>query len=153
MPRSQVAFAMALAGDLQGAAINVLQSNGINEAKQKEILQKLFHPIPSSLLQLDGRVDLTYNLLPAAAANQIRMQFNQAVASKLSAAQADNIVCSISLLSYREASDVFGRRVANQYGVVQVTIRNTDADTNFCFTKWISGLATHFSITRVMTRK
>ena len=131
LPRSQVAFAMALGGDLQSAAINILQTNKIPDDKQKEILQKLFFPVPSSLLQLTGRIDLILNSLPPAAANQIRTQFNLVVASKLSAAQVDNIVCSISLLSYREASDVFGKRIANQYGVVQVTIRNTDSAHEF----------------------
>src|SRR5262249_543453 len=91
---------------------------------------RLFTPPPTSILQLMSRVDTAVPSVDDA--NQLHMTFNQLIASKLAVvAQNDDVVCSISLLSWREASDVFGKRIANQYGVVQVTVRNTDPDHEF----------------------
>ncbi len=43
----------------------------------------------------------------------------------------EHILCSESILSWNEASDVVGRRVANTYIVIQVVIRNLSADHEF----------------------
>ncbi len=42
-----------------------------------------------------------------------------------------NIGCSESVLTYDETRDIFGRRMANTYIAVQVTIRNLDPDHEF----------------------
>ncbi len=129
MPSSQTAFAMALGGELQDAAVRTLGSGGLSAADIRRILFVLFTPTPSSLLQLNGRVDQT--VTPVTLANDLRGRFNQIVASKISSVRRDDVACSISLLSYREAADVFGKRVANQYGVVQVTVRNNNSEHEF----------------------
>jgi hypothetical protein len=43
----------------------------------------------------------------------------------------DNVSCSFSLMDWHETSDVFGRRVANDYVALQVTVRNLDAANEF----------------------
>lgn len=128
LPRSQKAFAMALGdGSLRGVATKILADA---HADIDSNIQLLFsRSAPSSLTDLNSRVDLYVK--PVELANNLQMAFNSAVASKFQSASVDNIVCSMSLLSYREASDVFGKRIATQYGVVQVTIRNTDGDHEF----------------------
>jgi hypothetical protein len=133
MPASQAAFAMALGGgDLQSAASASLKADVPTAAKVDALYKNLFEPLPNSLIQLNARVDQYVTGVSIDLANQLRAQFNHIVALNLAAAKSgDNIVCSISLLSYREASDVFGKRIANQYGVVQVTIRNTDSAHEF----------------------
>lgn len=43
----------------------------------------------------------------------------------------DDIGCSQSLLSWEEASDIFGRRIANTYLAFQVVVRNLSPDNEF----------------------
>jgi hypothetical protein len=48
-----------------------------------------------------------------------------------SAEPPQNILCSESILTWQEVSDTLGRKIANTYIVVQVTIRNLDSDHEF----------------------
>src|SRR5262249_21385256 len=118
MPANQTAFAVALNGDLQNAAIEILKDVQMNTDQIRIAFVKLFLPLPTSLSQLNARAFLAAK--DAQTGNKLQMRFNQIVTSQLhSLGHPDDVVCSISLLSYREASDVFGKRIANQYGVVQ----------------------------------
>jgi hypothetical protein len=64
--------------------------------------------------------------------NQVSSALNSA-ASSLNAKfdRPDNVSCSFSFLDWHETSDVFGRRVANDYIAIQVNIRNLDKDNEF----------------------
>jgi hypothetical protein len=42
-----------------------------------------------------------------------------------------NISCSQSLMTWKETSDIFGRRIADRYVAIQVVIRNLDPDHEF----------------------
>ena len=42
-----------------------------------------------------------------------------------------DLLCSRSLLSFNEASDIFGRRIASTYLVVQVVVRNLNQDNDY----------------------
>src|SRR5262249_3827840 len=46
-------------------------------------------------------------------------------------APPEGIACSTSTLTWNETSDIFGRRVANTYVAIQVTIRNLDNKNEF----------------------
>lgn len=132
MPTSQMAFAQALAsGKLQSSAYNTLNTQLATKSQAAELYNGLFKPLPTSLLDLNGRIDLIVGARDIAVANQLRTDMNNVVAGLFTTVTHDSIACSISLLSFREASDVFGKRIATQYGVVQVTIRNTDPDHEF----------------------
>jgi hypothetical protein len=43
----------------------------------------------------------------------------------------DDVSCSFSLMDWHETSDVFGRRVANDYVALQVTVRNLNPNNEF----------------------
>ena len=43
----------------------------------------------------------------------------------------DDVSCSMALLSWKETSDIFGRRVANTYVGIQVTVRNLNPANEF----------------------
>ncbi|HKV39074.1 MAG TPA: hypothetical protein VJX67_07670 [Blastocatellia bacterium] len=43
----------------------------------------------------------------------------------------DDVSCSQSIMSYKEASDILGRRIATRYVVVQVVVRNLSKDFDF----------------------
>jgi len=43
----------------------------------------------------------------------------------------NDVSCSVSLLSYAETQDVFGRRVASRYVAFQVNVRNLNANSEF----------------------
>ncbi|SRR5579883_186124 len=45
--------------------------------------------------------------------------------------EPDDVVCSFSLMQWHETSDNFGRRVANQYVAIQVTVRNLNNQNEF----------------------
>ncbi len=42
-----------------------------------------------------------------------------------------DVVCSFSVMQWKETSDNFGRRVANQYVALQVTVRNLNTENEF----------------------
>jgi hypothetical protein len=42
-----------------------------------------------------------------------------------------DVSCSMSILAWKETSDIFGRRVANTYVAIQVTIRNLNSTNEF----------------------
>lgn len=46
-------------------------------------------------------------------------------------ATPEDISCSMSVLAWKETSDIFGRRVANTYVAIQVTVRNLNAKNEF----------------------
>jgi hypothetical protein len=48
-----------------------------------------------------------------------------------SIAPPDDVVCSFSVMQWKETSDNFGRRVANQYIAIQVTVRNLNLQNEF----------------------
>jgi hypothetical protein len=48
-----------------------------------------------------------------------------------SIAPPDDVVCSFSVMQWKETSDNFGRRVANQYIAIQVTVRNLNQQNEF----------------------
>jgi hypothetical protein len=52
-----------------------------------------------------------------------------ATASKFD--RPDDVVCSFSVLQWHETSDNFGRRVANHYVALQVTVRNLNTQNEF----------------------
>jgi hypothetical protein len=43
----------------------------------------------------------------------------------------DDVVCSFSVMQWKETSDNFGRRVANQYIALQVTVRNLNTQNEY----------------------
>ena len=43
----------------------------------------------------------------------------------------DDLLCSRSLLGWQEAADIFGRRIANTYLVIQVVVRNLNPDSDY----------------------
>jgi hypothetical protein len=43
----------------------------------------------------------------------------------------DDVSCSMALLTWQETSDIFGRRVANTYIAIQVTVRNLNKTNEF----------------------
>jgi hypothetical protein len=51
--------------------------------------------------------------------------------SAASIAPPDDVVCSFSVMQWQETSDNFGRRVANQYVAIQVTVRNLNQQNEF----------------------
>lgn len=133
MPTSQLAFAQSLAaGSLKRIAYTDLKSGAGTNQGADSLFRALFQPSPTSMLDLVGRIDLLIASRDVPTANKLELDLNREVAEAIAAVHSrDNIACSISLLSYREAADVFGKRIATQYGVVQITIRNTDADHEF----------------------
>lgn len=66
---------------------------------------------------------------------QTAVQRSVTEANKVSAEQQlktpVDLQCSHSLLSWNEASDIFGRRIANTYLVVQVVVRNLNQDNDY----------------------
>lgn len=55
----------------------------------------------------------------------------QTVGARPTFDRPDDVSCSFSIMDWHETSDVFGRRVANQYIAIQVNIRNLSKDSEF----------------------
>lgn len=66
------------------------------------------------------------------AANAASVELVKSVAPQTRPFQApDDVSCSISVMSWKETSDVFGRRVANEFVALQVTVRNLNTKNEF----------------------
>jgi len=77
---------------------------------------------PGLVSQLKGEAGKTAEVQTAA---------NSAVAPTPKVTPPDDVVCSFSVMQWKETSDNFGRRVANQYIAIQVTVRNLNQKNEF----------------------
>jgi hypothetical protein len=93
-----------------------VQKDSFVGLKPIEIPQKL-----SEFADKSGITDKT--------AKNIVMQIGSKVLGISDIERPDDVSCSCSIVDWNETSDIFGRRVANEYVAIQVNVRNL-ADTN-----------------------
>jgi hypothetical protein len=70
------------------------------------------------------------NKVVAAAVSAVVVTANN-VASTSRFKPPDDVSCSMAILTWQETSDIFGRRVANTYIAIQVTVRNLNKTNEF----------------------
>lgn len=99
--------------------------------------QKKLQQLQREVLKAQTPVQLTaaINSLPDTNSRDL-VQSSANAASNAALAQEqlktpDDLLCSRSLLSWNEASDIFGRRIANTYLVVQVVVRNLSQSSDY----------------------
>jgi hypothetical protein len=102
---------------------------------QKAPQQKAVKQAQSEVAKAQSEVALTKAINSIADAD-----LKDSVQKSAAAAQAqvpiefktpDDLLCSRSLLSWQEAADIFGRRIANTYLVIQVVVRNLNPNSDY----------------------
>ena len=101
--------------DAAASAVREAQTEIFNQAN-KELLVPLSEP------------DLN-NLVTAAVSAVVVSATN--VVSNSRFKPPDDVSCSMAILTWQETSDIFGRRVANTYIAIQVTVRNLNKTNEF----------------------
>lgn len=124
----------------------VKQKGDITKGKptpqKKNLLKMQLHGLGINSAKIDDKIDsLSPETLenPDQTQNEIKKtaaQINQTTAVKqVTSARTfdrpDDVSCSFSILGWQETSDVFGRRVANDYVAIQVNVRNLSHDNEF----------------------
>jgi hypothetical protein len=116
------------------------QSNLTQQLKTSHLYDLRLSPIISNvdistLTNLKKKQEFVQALKPTitqvATSEPASSSVKQAVASRPTFDRPDDVSCSFSIMDWHETSDVFGRRVANQYIAIQVNIRNLSKDSEF----------------------
>ena len=124
---------------LSGTAANDLVSRAAQHAKsQADDEELLLAPLKSGLNSTSSRIGAPTIADVDAAASTVIQTVTTAANTVIQAKSANqpyqapnDVSCSMSILAWKETSDIFGRRVANTYVAIQVTVRNLNNKNEF----------------------
>ena len=97
----------------------------LNEAILSPVLTAGETPSPADIQLIDQAANSVLQHVTAAASNVIESKSAKPFLAP------EDVSCSMSILGWKETSDIFGRRVANSYIAIQVTVRNLNSKNEF----------------------
>jgi hypothetical protein len=115
-------------GPLHGAKYAVRTKLGqlqIDKSERDSLMSKL-----DSIGSIDELKSQIHNTVKAQADQQV-LEFAVQEGQNAERVAPNDVSCSQSIMSFKEASDILGKRMANRYVVVQVVVRNLNEDYEF----------------------